>query len=243
MADNFSVVHSNLFVSGGTISGTTYVYGGQVEARGGMINSVSLNGHATMRILDGTTSSIDMQNSRLLIEGGNAGFVTPRQSSEVILLSGQIGPNFLIFDDSVANILGGTVGLSPRLVNAGSTINISGGTVGTGSSLDTLDVAMGSIVNLSGGIVSSDVQALDNSTFNIFGTKFVYDGVDITSTLTEDIPTLFSMRGKKLSGKLADGRSFDFLLTTTTGALDEYFLAAHARGSESCLGQSRRLQR
>ena len=120
----------------------------------------------------------------------------------------QVGDGFDVFFDSVVNISDAAqVGSDFRALN-GSEVNVSGGSVGDGFS-----ALFGSVVNISGGSVGDAFMASFSSTVNLSGSGFLLDGVSLEPQLTlNEAFTLTDRGGAVLSGTLADGTAFDFVL-------------------------------
>ena len=147
------------------------------------------------------------------------------------IYDGKFGAGPSVFYGSELNIFGGLVS-GPVFAYSGAEVNVSGGVIERWvSALD------GSVVNITGGLFESKIEANPGSVLNIsggtfdalqavgstirlFGTEFVLDGIDITSTLTPNVPFAISDRDVTLSGRLAAGAPFSFDLTSE--APDDY---------------------
>ncbi len=118
---------------------------------------------------------------------------------------------------------GGAIGFSfdAGAANGTSThveVNISGGSVG-----NAFDASGGSVVNISGSSVGRFFDANSGSEVNLFGTRFVLDSIDITASLTTNVPFTITDRDVTLNGLLADGSGFSFDLNSTNISGQDYF--------------------
>ena len=135
-----------------------------------------------------------------------------------------IGNDQGIGSDTQLNLFdGGTIGVrfDAGALDGTSTnieVNISGGLVGDG--FRAFD---GSTVNISGGGVGIDFDANSGSEVNLFGTQFVLDSIDITASLTLNVPFTITDRDVTLEGVLADGLPFSFDLNSTNVFGEEFF--------------------
>jgi hypothetical protein len=91
-------------------------------------------------------------------------------------------------------------------------INIGGGVVE--STFAGIRVHSGAIVNISGGTIDNDFDALSGSMVNLIGQQFILDGVDITSSLTPNVPMIVTDRNVELRSLLLDGSWTEFDLNT-----------------------------
>jgi len=78
-------------------------------------------------------------------------------------------------------------------------------------------------VNVSGGSVGRFFDANSGSEVNLFGTRFVLDSIDITASLTTNVPFTITDRDVTLNGLLADGSGFSFDLNSTNISGQDYF--------------------
>jgi hypothetical protein len=192
--------------------------GGEVNISGGSVGDESDVG----RQLDLNSGAVAN------ISGGSVGIHANAFGNSVVTISGgSVGFNFGARDKSLVKITGGTVGNSFHALEQ-SVIELSGGVIGNNASLDGGDLHMsggsvgsnfrmhdGSIFNLSGGAVGDYLFATAGSTLNLHGTQFVLGGIDITASLTPNMPHTIAARDVVIEGLLADGSPFDFKLNTT----------------------------
>ncbi|MFV2069551.1 MAG: hypothetical protein ACC645_21515 [Pirellulales bacterium] len=151
------------------------------------------------------------------ISGGSVGvFFDASSGSEVNISGGSVG-DFFDARGSEVNISGGSVGVFFDAFS-GSVVNISGGSVGI-----FFDAFSGSEVNISGGLVGDFFRASGGSEVNLLGTQFVLDSIDITASLTLNVPFTINDRDVTLSGLLANGSPFSFDLNGTIVSGQEYF--------------------
>lgn len=124
---------------------------------------------------------------------------------------GEVPMGFIAGWGSTVQMNGGTIG--DRFEAVGANVHVSGGSIGS-----VFVAYSGTTVTMSGGELGSYFGALNGSTVHLFGTEFVLNGVDVTSSLQIGTPLLITKRNVSLDGVLADGSSFDFDLSTTTDA-------------------------
>ena len=129
---------------------------------------------------------------------------------EVNMTGGNVGFRFHFYSGSSVNVSGGRI--SSLAGYDGSILNFSGGQV------DALFRFFdGSTANFSGGIIDKTrLEAWDGSTLNILGSEFVLDGVPLDLQLGQTL--VITQRDVTLTGFLADGSAFDFLLDSTFGS-------------------------
>ena len=162
---------------------------------------------------DGTSMNVEVN-----ISGGTVNsFFDANSGSAVNITGGSVGDNFDAWTGSAMNISGGTVG-SGFDANSGSAVNIFGGEVNI-----YFDAHSGSTVNISGGSIGEGFHAYVGSEVNLFGTQFVLDSMDITASLTLNVPFPIYDRDVTLSGALTDGSLFSFDLNSTNELSKDYF--------------------
>ena len=178
-------------------------------------------------------------DAEINVDGGHIGEHFDMVGSVLNITSGSIGDGFDAFNGSVVNIsggsIGGTTGDDVVGIHKGSVLNQTGGSLGFnfvaygGSTLNlaggvhkSLVAESGSTINLSGG-TESFYYAYNGSTTNIYGTSFILDGVDLTSSLTLNEVTPVPDRDVILEGILADGSPFSFGLNASYVAYADRF--------------------
>jgi len=149
--------------------------------------------------VSGGSGRIEAFGGEVNISGGSSVFVSAQPGTVVNLSDGSIGSGFT--------------------ATAGSEVNISGGSVGA-----IFNAALDSVVNISGGTFESGeffngafgrfFHAQHFSNVNLFGSEFVLDGVLLDDSLTIDNAFTIVDRDVTLSGVLADGSPFSFLLNS-----------------------------
>ncbi len=150
--------------------------------------------------------SFAVVDATLNIAGGVVGSELESTRSEVNIFGGRVGGGFRAFSKSVVNIRGGRVDDFFR-ANSGAEVNISGGSVGEFFQANT-----GSSVNISGGSFGDSFLANADSEVNLYGSEFFLDGEPL-DTLVQGNPFAVTNRnGATLSGTLADGSGFRFIL-------------------------------
>jgi hypothetical protein len=185
-------------ISGGLIGQDTHAYSGsRVTISGGSIGT-------DFNAFDG---------SEVNISGGAVGSgLRARRGSVVSISGGSVGAELIADEGSQVNISGGVIG-NGLSAQPGSQVNISGGSIGTG-----LIAFNGSELNISGGRFGgreySDYYARSGSTVNLFGRQFLINGVPVEG-LSPGQPLVFTERNGTLSGILADGSPFSFLLASS----------------------------
>jgi hypothetical protein len=155
--------------------------------------------------------------STVIINGGVVGRNLEAVGSTVSITDGTIGVGMNAYHGSVFAISGGTIE-GYFEVNRGAIVNIAGGSFGTG-----LESHTDSVVYISGGSIDNGFWA--SGATHLFGSQFILDGVDITSSLTPNVPFVIPDRDVLLTGILTDGSSFDFDLNSTGATGQDYFLA------------------
>jgi hypothetical protein len=205
--------------------------GSVVNISGGLVGDFFLARNSTVNISGGTVGrggffdpqaySFWASDSTVNVSGGSiaGGFVA--HGGVVNIRGGSVGPGFDAY--GVINISGGTVGEEFSALS-GSIVSISGGTIDEGFHVDsgaTANILRGSVgrfyvleggtVNISGGSWASGFDALTGAVVNLFGTRFFLDDMDITASLTPNVPLSISDRGVILHGLLADRSEFSFM--------------------------------
>ena len=236
----FRVHDGTVNISDGSIGDFFRVHFSTVNITGGSVGETfgAVNG-STVNISGGLVADFGdaFLGSIVNISGGSVGRgFEAFETSTVNISGGSVGRSFVAMNGSIVNISGGTVGDNFDS-ESGSTVNISGGTVSGGFDANrnslvnisggmvggSFDAFAGSVVNISGGSIGDDFDAFDGSTVNLFGTEFILDGIDITSSLTLDVPFAIDDRDVTFSGLLDDDSPFSFDLNSTNGSGDDYF--------------------
>ncbi|MEM9657352.1 MAG: hypothetical protein AAF961_03235 [Planctomycetota bacterium] len=226
---------STLNISGGSVG--DFLYAGALGDDGGDVSVNISGGTIGTHFSTGRPGSVDLSvdvnmsggsigrffaafgGSTVNVNGGEIGAHAEANSGSVVNLSGgSIGGNFDAWDGSAVNISDGSVGIDFN-ANSGSMVHISGGSIEAG-----FDANEGSMVNISGGLIGDAFTARSNSQVKLFGTQFILDGADVTSTLTLNTPAAIAERDVTLSGMLADGSPFSFDLHSSMVAGGDLFL-------------------
>lgn len=129
---------------------------------------------------------------------------------------GSVGDNFEAHSESVINIRSGSIGANFK-AHSGTTVSMSGGTVE-----ENFTITADSVLNLSGGSVGDRFTASVGSEVHLFGSEFMLDGVRL-DTLTHGKAVEITEREVTLSGLLADGSDFSFLLRTRFNTQTDIF--------------------
>jgi len=156
--------------------------------------------------------------STVNIAGGDFSNSVDAHNGSIVNISGGIVSDRLrAFDGSTVNITGGVVG-NDFTVRSGATANISGGTIG-----DAFTASVDSNVIIAGGFFGTQFYAVRDSNVDLFGIEFALSGVDITSSLVENVPFVLADRQGTLTGVLADGSPFSFDLNSTRIGSEDFF--------------------
>lgn len=226
---------STVNVFGGDIRENFIANGATVNVRGGVVGNNFTAYAGVVNLHDGTigqnlqargSSIVNMRGS---IIGSGA---SVHSGSTVNISAGWIGGSLSVnggtvnisggFLSSGAEVFGGTVNLTggeflgTELKSwSGSTINISAGTSGPRISAES-----GSTVNITGGSITSGFGALAGSTVNLFGSSFFLNGVRLTNLSFTEAFTITD-RNVQLTGTLADGSPFAFMLNSSRSSFNE----------------------
>ena len=201
VSDNFEVVGAEVNVSGGSIGyGFDAFSGSTVNISGGSVGTSF--GHFCGLCLPDFSA---LSGSTVNISGGSVGDRFYAESGSTVNISGGSVANDFFVNGGTVNVSRGSIG-NRFNVRSGGMVNIFGGSVGW------FYVNDGGTVNISGGAFEGlTFQAWSGSTVNLFGTHFLLDSLDITASLTQNVPFTISDRDVTLSGLLADGSAFSFL--------------------------------
>ena len=169
---------------------------------------------ATLNIEGGSmASNVEVVSSTVAISDGVVSNLTAFSGSEINLSGGDVA-NVWLFESS-AEISG--VSLDFLQVGLGSVVDFTGGTVGPdrgddrGFGLPDLIVDADSTVNISGGRFGI-VNVLQDGEFNLFVTEAFIDGAPIEGLSPGETRTISERGQQLLSGVLADGSEFLYLL-------------------------------
>jgi len=175
--------------------------------------------------------------SDVRISGGSFGSEFVAFISRVMISGGTFGDQFLALDRSKVTITGGLFDVEFNALY-GSTVKISGGSFGNrfGAAIGSLvNISGGDIgpglrasgtINISGGSIGGDFNANSGSNVNLLGQQFILNGVDITNSLTENVPLTITDRDVNLSGLFADGMPFSFDLHSIYELGQDYFASS-----------------
>ena len=189
--------------------GNDFYSNNEVTISGGMIgDGFTVNPHSEVNLLGGSIGhdmTVVGSQSRLVLRDGTIGDRLQTKHVSIRMIDGSIGDNFTM-DGGYISMSGGAIGDN---FTGRSLIMISGGTIGHNFSTDS-HIAN---VHLAGGNTQEDFfQSPLGLNLRIYGTEFIADGVDITETLAMNQETPISIPISSLSGHLADGESFNFLM-------------------------------
>ena len=209
--DYFRAGHgSAVKILGGTVGNNFEAVGAQVDISGATVGRGFRAFRSTVNISEGAavTSIVAFSGSTVNISGGTIGGSLGASGSTVNIFGGSVGARSTAASGSSVNIFDGDVGRR-FVAKSGGTVNISGGRIG-----DLFEAKNGGIVNITGGEFGDFFKALSGSEINLFGTEFLLDGIDITSSLTMNVPLMINDRNVTLSGVLHDGSPFSFDLNS-----------------------------
>ncbi|MEM6553798.1 MAG: hypothetical protein AAF750_16895 [Planctomycetota bacterium] len=196
LLDNFAVVGGTLNFEGGTSRGEIAITSGVLNISGGLIDEIDA-----------------LAGSTVNITGGEVGTSSDANFGSVFNISGGSIDGLDVNTGGIANLTGGSLGED---VVVEGTLNIAGGSVGTG--LNIFD----GVVNFSGGEIAEGLGVNEEGTFNVFGTAFFLDGVELNG-LTLGEAFVITDRDVALTGVLADGSAFDFDLNSTFILSEDFF--------------------
>jgi hypothetical protein len=159
------------------------------------------------------------RDARVTVSGAAIGDSVFAYSGSVITMTeGSIGSSLIADIAATINIEGGEIAAGMNLIGM-SVANISGGMIGApapgdrggGDLIYGILAGSATTVNVSGGSFVGPISI--NGDFNLFGTAFFLDGVELTD-LVLGSPYELLERESILSGTFADGSSFLFTLNT-----------------------------
>jgi hypothetical protein len=239
LGEEADISDAQLTVNGGSVGDDLGLFdGATLEVLSGNVGGGLHLSESTANFSGGATGGgILITESTMNIMGGAVGnSVNAAHRSKVNISSGSLGARLLLQTSSVLNMEGGSLGPDAEVRGNDAVANISGGAVGPGMHLElggVANVSGGTIegpfrlnwgrVNYSGGAFAGEFIAREFTTTNIFGSQFVLDGADITSTLSVGEPFRVTSRNVPLSGVLSDGTPFSFDLNTAFFAGEDQF--------------------
>jgi hypothetical protein len=208
-----------------------------VNISAGTVGSNFFAGSASKVNISGGSIDADMiavAGSSVTFTGGSIGDRLRVTGGSITMSGGSIGANAQVTSLSSTargrfKITGGSVGDGFRVqgyfsqptptatpVVGPATVDILGGTFG-----DRFTAGVAGIVNISGGLFGESFVAEKGATINLFGRSFAIDGMPMTG-LIRDVPFTVSMRDVTLSGVLADGSPFSFVLASSAAAVERF---------------------
>lgn len=157
--------------------------------------------------------------STVSVRGGYIGwYMNALRGSVVRIEGGEVGEGFFAFDGSFVEITGGIVNDGFR-ANSGSQIVVSGGEI-----QNFVHIQNDAEMTIAGGTIGEEFHAHAGSEINLIGTRFILGGIDITSTLTANVPLLIEARDVRLNAVLADGSNLEFDLNDSHPTVEgDYF--------------------
>lgn len=167
-----------------------------------------------------------VSGSMVNVLGGQVGRNAQLVDAQLNVEGGEIDEFLRLYPGATANVSGGHIAQNLKVI--GATLSISGGEIADG-----WEATADSEINISGGIVGqpSGVNGVVNLRggqfpsawlncgaeveFNFYARQFFINGIDVTHLLTPNVPTGYlslNTTGSNISGLLADGSPFTFLL-------------------------------
>jgi hypothetical protein len=151
--------------------------------------------------------NLDAIGATVVLHGGGFSYLNAFDGTDVTLAGGQAGYLEAFAHSKVA--IGANSTANNIIIHADATANISGGTV------STVNALTGSSVTISGGSIPT-IQASAGSVFNLIGTRFTLNGLDISATLPLYTPFQLADRNKQLLAYLTDGKTLVSRLSTSS---------------------------
>ena len=221
-------------VSGGHVdSSFTAQEGSIVNVSGGFIDRFfRARNESAVNITAGTLEDLDaFSESVVNISGGTIGYFSTSGTAtisggrfrgisanpgSVVLVSAVDADSLVVRTEDGVNVTGGEFHYGIQVAHGG-VANVSGGTFEGSLLLEN------GTVNLYGGIKNAIAVVHHAFTVNVFGTNFSLDDVDITESLTQNVPHTITTRDVPFSAILADGSPFQLDLRHSLRIGDETF--------------------
>jgi hypothetical protein len=190
LPNDFAVVGSTLALKGDSIARGLEVVRSHIDISSG-------SGGYNLSIFDGSVVNVT---------GGDIdGFVDVNSGGTLNVSGGQFGRLLYVRSEAVLNLRGGALG-DQLIATSGGVVNMTGGKIGDDASLHG-----GSVINLSGGQLGKSFSARAGSLMNLVGSEFFFNG-NLIDLPANGVPVEVLSRDGTLSGTLADGTSFSWLL-------------------------------
>jgi hypothetical protein len=236
VGSDVDIIRATVNVAGGTLSGgVNVVSGSTLNVSGGSVGSATMSNGATLNLSNGTMGSGAATDSTVSITGGEItntfsfgagsigaisggtmdGAVGALNGSTVSITGGQfkstLSPDF----GSHATITGGTLskGLNMRgLVTISGNPLVAGFTVGTSGDL-----------KIAGGTFTGVRRLMASGEVDLYGTQFLLNNVPVSGLALNQPLTLTTRGGMTLSGLLASGSPFSFVLNFANPQSNDFF--------------------
>jgi hypothetical protein len=220
-----SVNAANLLGGRGTMSGGfvkvwSLFAESRLEMTGGVAASIFTAGldsepapDAAYFVMSGGEVGVLDATGNVAIQGGTIDNFFFRGAGFVEVSGGSIGDDF-----EIGSVVVGALPDDPNreiVVGGSGRVTMRGGSIGR-----RMILRAGRTLDYSGGAIGEGIQVLPGSRFNVRGSRFFIDGVELTWPAGEKL--LLLQRDVALEGFLADGQAFRFDLNSEPGHGD-YF--------------------
>ena len=236
IGSDVDIVRATVNVTGGMLSyGAKLKSGSTLNVSGGSIGDVTASSGANLNLSNGTIGSAVVSSSTVSITGGNitgnltfdtgatgtvsggtiTGAVGLNKGCRISISGGQFNSTLSPDLQSTANITGGTLskGLTTRgLVNVSGNPLVGGFTVGTAGDL-----------KIAGGTFTGARRLMASGEVDLYGTQFLLNNVPVSGLALNQPSTLTTRGGMTLSGLLASGAPFSFVLNFTNPQSNDFF--------------------
>jgi|GEM_PF-3102660 len=221
IGDSLEAVHSDVTILGGQVGSDAVLHRGvNLTVDGGTLgDGAALYNGAALTIHSGSVGAdavLRAGSSLAMHDGALAGGFQCYDDGSVLVTGGTVGAPFGIFDDTIATVRGGTFEGSVTTWRR-STLTVTGGDLGP-----AFRVAYDGHAIIAGGSFGPGLRHDVTGTLELQGVAFEIDGVPIDS-LAPNTPHPVTQRGVTLSGRLADGSTFDLPLDANALS-DEYYV-------------------
>ncbi len=198
-------IHAQIDIAGGTSSSINVDSGSYITVRDkSQVPTIIAEGSSKVELQGGTIGNVYIFSGSYVESSGGERNEIRTNSSSALITDGQTARMYV--SDSTLDLRGGSIG--ELWVRQSSDVNITGGTI-----TDTITVTTDGQLNVHGGVLSGAIVAYGESAIDIFGSHFILDGIDITSSLEFGTPFTVTQRDLVLSAILEDGSLFEYELS------------------------------
>jgi hypothetical protein len=193
-------------LSGTLVDGSPFIFSPQSAFAGDNLAGVSF--------ISSPVPTLDL--TPVVIDGTSGPAPTGLRAGQTLTLQdgGELGNNFAVVDADLI-VTGGAIGNGLEVVNGN--VEVTGGTI-----RGYFEIFNGSTVDMFGGIVGP-LRVLPGAEVNLFGTEFAIDSVSLDMLTPGEAFTVPVGNFARLSGRLADGSEFSYLISTTVTSADAVF--------------------